>query len=185
MSASSVLKSWPLVFTVTGALHVAFFSLPVVVRDDRRELESVPFELTEAPAEPPRDAEPAPPPAPSSAPPPPSNRAPAPDLEPGAPPPPLVTGVPLEASQLAPSGVGLAVRVGNTDVSGHDADVDPAEIRGFASPAPGPPPAPPARMEKPSLLRAFEPPYPQAALEARAAGTVALEVTVGPNGRAW
>lgn len=153
------------------------------------------FELAELPVEAPPP--PPPPPPPEEKPPGPKNPDPTADPErtslksnraeeaPPSEPVPIVTGLPLTSDQLVDGG--MAVRVGNTDAPGYDADVaDPGALKGFAGGGAGGGTGqvvvnPDVEAE---LLRAFQPPYPANMKTQGVEGRVLLRVTVLSNGRA-
>ncbi|MEZ4238040.1 MAG: energy transducer TonB [Myxococcota bacterium] len=199
-------QSWWFACAAAALVHVAVLPLPVGFRDDRSEHEYVSFELTEPP--PPEPAQPVPaapePPPEDDVPAPPgprsddpaadpdrtsveSNRPPDPDAPDE--PVPLVTGLALDDAQLAPEGVGMGVRVGNTDAPGFDADLAPTELRGFVGGGQGGGDGDLSRGVgrrdvDPELLRAYQPPYPDDMRAEGVSGRVLLEVRVGVNGRA-
>ncbi|MCB9684774.1 MAG: TonB family protein [Alphaproteobacteria bacterium] len=208
MGPRDLLSSWTFAWAVAVGIHVAVAAIRVHPYDDAEEQELVEFELAELPARPPPKPEPELPPTPptpappeTKAPPGPKNPDPNADpnrtsLESNRPatgpadePVPIVTGLPLDPTQLAEGGMG--VRVGNTFAPGYDADVAPGEIRGFVGGGAGggdgttsigaavaTPDTPP------KLLRAWQPPYPPDLTAQGIEGRVVLQVEVLTNGRA-
>lgn len=195
MSPGRWLLDWRVAFAVSALAHVVLLALRVDLSDSaEEELEFIDFEVAEPVfaepmPEPPKEMAPAGPKDPdpqadpdktSVA----SNRDPEPDAP--AQDVPLVTGLALDADQLVGVG-GMAVRVGNTDASGYDADVAPGAIAGFEGGGAGGGDGAGAgsgRYRKAQLLRSFEPDYPRELVNADVTGQVILRVEVLPNGRA-
>lgn len=198
----SLLRSWPLAWSVAAGLHVALALLPVRFGGPEEPQELVEFELAqlpELPSEPEPEPEPLPEPEPPqpAKPPGPKNPDPTADptrtslesnraVEPGPPKPvPIRTGLPLQPDQLVEGGMG--VRVGNTNASGYDADVAPGDLQGFAGGGAGGGDGDVVQVasdEPPELLRAFQPRYPQEMKAQQIEGLVRMRVQVLPNGRA-
>jgi periplasmic protein TonB len=105
---------------------------------------------------------------------------------------PLVTGLPLEAAQLADDG--MPVRVGNTFAPGQDADVEANAITGFTGGGAGGEGVIGSQFagssrhaqgwtQPPRPRRTREPRYPRAARRDGVVGRVVVEVLVGVDGQ--
>jgi TonB family protein len=82
----------------------------------------------------------------------------------------------------------MAVRVGNTNSAGFDADVAPGELRGFEGEGRGGGGVTGAAARgldaPPRVLRSFRPPFPKELVKLGVEGRVHMMVRVGANGRA-
>ncbi len=214
MRALELVGSWPGATTLAVVLHAVFLLLPARTVDEEREpLEFIDFELAEPllpeelPPEPaePDWPEPEPEPEPEPTPLPLANEAAAGELVdepdraegvtsldsnravegPEGANVPLVTGLPLDASQLVEGG--MAVRVGNTVTAGFDAQVPVEEIQGFVGGGKGGGGLTGSTRgvdRSAKLVRVYKAPYPDEVSDQRIEGSVVLLVEILPSGRA-
>ncbi len=193
-------RSWLLPVLVAVLGHGALVLIPVKPAP-ADPLETIQFELEEWQPEPEPTPEPEPEPTPE--PEPAGERIAEPErdpdrtsLESNRPPDPEtpdedvapVTGLPIDADSLAPEGAGLAMRVGNTQTAGHDAEGDPSALQGFRGGGQGGGgtggKAARGLDRAPKVLRAYLPPFPKDLVKSGVEGRVTLMVQVLPNGRA-
>ena len=213
MRPIELVGSWPGATALAVLAHVVVLLLPARTIDQEREpLEFIDFELAEPllpePEPDPTPAEPEwvePEPEPEPEPLPLANQAAAgelvdePDraegvtsLESNRPSEglegadvPLVTGLPLDPSQLVEGG--MAVRVGNTVTAGFDAQVPVEEIQGFVGGGKGGGGLTGSTrgVDRPAkLVRVYKAPYPDEVSVQRIEGSVVLLVEILPSGRA-